>query len=93
MSTIFPCFSFHNVTPLYDALLPCVQTMEEWSCMLESQRFRRLQHLLDQSSIYCRFLMEKMEEQQKAEVKKLEKQAKKEDKASGQHASDDSQQV
>lgn len=60
--------------------------------MLEDQRFRRLQHLLDQSNIYCRFLMERMDEQHKEQAKMQEKQAKKQDEETPQ-TKDPEQQV
>ena len=48
--------------------------------MLEHQRFARLQHLLDKSNIFCKFLLQRMEEQKLEEMKKFEKQSKKEEK-------------
>lgn len=50
--------------------------------MLEVQRYARLQHLLEKSSIYSKFLLQRMESQLKAEQSK-EKRARDEEDTEG----------
>ncbi|XP_071945077.1 lymphocyte-specific helicase-like isoform X2 [Antedon mediterranea] len=53
------------------------EAMSEWQQDVEEQRYKRLQHLLQKSNIYSKFLLAKMEQQQKQEQLRLQKQAKK----------------
>ncbi|XP_077997930.1 uncharacterized protein LOC144451045 [Glandiceps talaboti] len=46
------------------------KAQEEWEKELHEQRFRRLQHLLQKSSVYTNFLLLKMEQQQEKEKKR-----------------------
>ncbi|XP_071478884.1 lymphoid-specific helicase-like [Diadema antillarum] len=47
---------------------------DSWKTELEEQRYKRLQHLLQKSSIYTNFLLAKMEDQQQKERKRQERQ-------------------
>ncbi|XP_014342102.1 lymphoid-specific helicase isoform X1 [Latimeria chalumnae] len=53
------------------------QARMSWERDLHEMRFRRLQHLLEKSNIYSKFLLTKMEQQQLEEQKKKEKLEKK----------------
>ncbi|XP_005749909.1 lymphoid-specific helicase isoform X1 [Pundamilia nyererei] len=62
---------------------------ESWERDSHDMRFKRLQHLLQKSNIYSKFLLTKMEQQQNEErlgKEKLEKKAKKMQNASGPEA-------
>lgn len=50
---------------------------QEWNSVEDKQKYLRLQHLLEKSSIYCQFLLERMENQKKEAQKQQEKLAKK----------------
>ncbi|KAJ8022075.1 Lymphoid-specific helicase [Holothuria leucospilota] len=52
------------------------ESKESFEQELMEQRYKRLQHLLQKSSIYANFLLMKMEQQQKKEEKKQEKKSK-----------------
>lgn len=54
-----------------------LQSGDSWKTELEEQRYKRLQHLLQKSSIYTNFLLSKMDEQQAKERKRQERQAQK----------------
>ena len=45
--------------------------------MVEHQRYLRLQHLLERSTIYSRFMLKQMEDQRDKEKKEEEKRQKK----------------
>ncbi|XP_073541729.1 lymphoid-specific helicase isoform X2 [Phyllobates terribilis] len=51
-----------------------------WERDSNEMRFKRLQHLLEKSNIYSKFLLTKMEQQQQEEIKKQEKLEKKKQK-------------
>ncbi|XP_038074783.1 lymphocyte-specific helicase-like isoform X1 [Patiria miniata] len=53
------------------------ESISVWQKEQDEQRYKRLQHLLEKSSIYSNFLLSKMEEQQKKEKLRQEKRAKK----------------
>ncbi|CAI5682065.1 unnamed protein product [Oreochromis niloticus] len=62
---------------------------ESWERDSHDMRFKRLQHLLQKSNIYSKFLLTKMEQQQNEErlrKEKLEKKAKKKQNANGAEA-------
>ncbi|XP_035772194.1 lymphoid-specific helicase [Neolamprologus brichardi] len=62
---------------------------ESWERDSHDMRFKRLQHLLQKSNIYSKFLLTKMEQQHNEETlrkEKLEKKAKKVQKANGPEA-------
>lgn len=50
--------------------------MDDWLTMQETQRFSRLQHLLDKSHIYTQFLLQRIEEQNQRDDKKEKRIAK-----------------
>eukprot|EP00057_Strongylocentrotus_purpuratus_P019153 XP_011673627.1 PREDICTED: lymphocyte-specific helicase-like [Strongylocentrotus purpuratus] len=54
-----------------------IESGDSWKTELEEQRYKRLQHLLQKSSIYTNFLLSKMDEQQAKERKRQERQAQK----------------
>ncbi|XP_041482494.1 lymphoid-specific helicase-like isoform X1 [Lytechinus variegatus] len=60
-----------------DQKLQEFESGDSWKKELEEQRYKRLQHLLQKSSIYTNFLLTKMDEQQAKERKRQEKQAQK----------------
>ncbi|XP_005461505.1 lymphoid-specific helicase isoform X2 [Oreochromis niloticus] len=65
---------------------------ESWERDSHDMRFKRLQHLLQKSNIYSKFLLTKMEQQQNEErlrKEKLEKKAKKKQNANGAEADRD----
>ncbi|XP_072040298.1 lymphoid-specific helicase-like [Amphiura filiformis] len=49
------------------------QALNVWEKELEEQRYKRLQHLLEKSSIYSNFLLAKMDEQQESQKKRQAK--------------------
>lgn len=51
-----------------------------WERDSNEMRFKRLQHLLEKSNIYSKFLLTKMEQQQREEIKRKEKLEKKKEK-------------
>ncbi|XP_022104139.1 lymphocyte-specific helicase-like [Acanthaster planci] len=53
------------------------ESISAWQKEQEEQRYKRLQHLLEKSSIYSKFLLNKMEEQQRQEKLRQEKRARK----------------
>ena len=51
--------------------------MTELEHMVEHQRYLRLQHLLERSTIYSKFLLKQMDDQKDKEKKELEKAVRK----------------
>ncbi|XP_066535882.1 lymphoid-specific helicase [Hoplias malabaricus] len=51
---------------------------ESWERETQEMRFKRLQHLLEKSNIYAKFLLTKMEQQQEEEKRRKERREKKE---------------
>ncbi|KAL6487251.1 hypothetical protein MHYP_G00038770 [Metynnis hypsauchen] len=51
---------------------------ESWEKDSQEMRFKRLQHLLEKSNIYAKFLLTKMEQQQQEEKRRKERREKKE---------------
>ncbi|KAI4874280.1 hypothetical protein NFI96_028454 [Prochilodus magdalenae] len=51
---------------------------ESWEKDSQDMRFKRLQHLLEKSNIYAKFLLTKMEQQQQEELRRKERKDKKE---------------
>ncbi|CAI9547715.1 unnamed protein product, partial [Staurois parvus] len=51
-----------------------------WERDSNEMRYKRLQHLLEKSNIYSKFLLTKMEQQQLEEIKRKEKHEKKKQK-------------
>lgn len=49
--------------------------MSELKHLVEHQRYKRLQHLLERSTIYSKFMLKQMEEQRTREQKEEEKNA------------------
>ena len=56
---------------------PTLSQVTELRGMVEHQRYLRLQHLLERSTIYSRFLLKQMEDQRDKEQKEEEKRQKK----------------
>jgi ATP-dependent DNA helicase len=67
-------FSFHplSLSPPLDS-----SQVTELRGMVEHQRYLRLQHLLERSTIYSRFMLKQMEDQKDKEKKEEEKRQKK----------------
>ena len=59
--------------------------------MQESQRFARLQHLLDKSHIYTKFLLKRMDEQKEQEESSRKRSAKRQENKALKEAAKDNQ--
>ena len=65
------------VSPTPPTTFPSPFQVTELRGMVEHQRYLRLQHLLERSTIYSRFMLKQMEDQKDKEKKEEEKQQKK----------------